>query len=100
MNELDDIWSQMLEKAIASTDMAGRGDVAEYLRLKATNDAIRRRSIQWLFDSVIELATEADPNFARFKMERIEPHNFPFRGANMAGSLLRVRQGVRCLTIE
>jgi hypothetical protein len=100
MNELDEIWSQMLEKAIASSEISGSGDVAEYLRLKATNDAIRRRSVQWLFDSVIEIAAETDPNFARFTMERVEPHNFPFRGANMAGSLLRVRLGVRCLTVE
>ena len=53
MNELDEIWSQMLEAAIAGSEAAGHGDVAEYLRLKATNDAIRRRSVAWLFDSMI-----------------------------------------------
>jgi hypothetical protein len=100
MNELDEIWSQMLEKAIAGSENAGRGDVAAYLRLKATNDAIRQRSVKWLFDSLIEIAAEADPNFAHFKMERVEPHNFSFRGANMAGSKLNIRQGVRCLTVE
>jgi hypothetical protein len=100
MNELDEIWSQMLEAAIAGSEAAGHGDVAEYLRLKATNDAIRRRSVAWLCDSMIEIVAEADPEFVRFSVERVEPHNFAFRGANMAGSLLRIRQGVRCLTLE
>ena len=100
MNELDEIWSQMLEAAIAGSEAAGHADVAEYLRLKATNDAIRRRSVAWLFDSMIEIVAEADPEFVRFSVERVEPHNFAFRGANMAGSLLRIRQGVRCLTLE
>jgi hypothetical protein len=100
MNELDEVWSQMLEKAIDGSEAAGRGDVAQYLRLKATNDAIRRHSVQWLFDSMIAIVTEADPEFVRFSVEREEPHNFAFRGANMAGSLLRIRHGVRCLTLE
>ena len=33
-------------------------------------------------------------------MENENPHNFRLRGANLVGSLLRVRQGVRCLTVE
>lgn len=90
----------MLEQAIADSEAIGHGDVAEYLRLKATNDAIRRRSVAWLFDSMVEIVVEADPEFVRFSVERVEPHNFAFRGANMAGSLLRIRQGVRCLTLE
>ena len=90
----------MLEKAIAGSEAAGRGDVADYLRLKATNDAIRRQSVEWLFDSMIEIVAEADLEFVRFSVERVEPHNFAFHGANMTGSLLRIRQGVRCLTLE
>ena len=100
MNELDAVWSQMLENALAGTEAAGRSDVAEYLRLKAGNDAIRQKGVQWLMDSVIEIATEHDPEYRRFTMEREEPHNFTIREANMVGSALRVRLGVRCMTLE
>ena len=100
MNELDEIWSKMLSQALANAKASGRHDVADYLTLKATNDAIRRASTAWLFDTAVELASEANRNNASISIEREDQHNFAFRGSNMVGSLLRVRRGVRCLTIE
>lgn len=100
MNELDEVWSEMLASAIASAEASGRRDVADYLALKASNDAIRQASVKWLFDSAIELASEASRRNPTITMENESPHNFRFAGANIAGSLLRVRQGVRCLTVE
>jgi hypothetical protein len=100
MNELDEVWSEMLASAIANAEASGRHDVAEYLALKASNDAIRQTSVKWLLDSAIELATEASRRNPTITMEKESPHNFRFAGANLVGSLLRVRQGVRCLTVE
>src|SRR5436305_2498739 len=100
MNELDEIWSQMLADAEARARASGRHDVADYLALKASNDQIRERSIRWLFDSIIEFAAHANRREQAIAIEREDPHNFSFRGANLVGSLLRIRQGVRCLTLE
>lgn len=90
----------MLAEAGENARASGRHSVAEYLALKATNDQIRERSVRWLFDSIIEIAANANRRNPTIEIEREEPHNFTFRGANMVGSLLRVRQGVRCMTLE
>jgi len=100
MDELEDVWSEMLASAIADAEASGRRDVADYLTLKAGNDAIRQTSVKWLFDSAIEIAAEAARRNSGVTVESEGPHNFKFRGANIVGSLLRVRYGVRCLTIE
>jgi hypothetical protein len=100
MNELDEVWSEMLENAIAGAESSGRRDVADYLNLKAANDRVRQAGVQWLFDSFLELAGEANRANSAITMEREHPHNFTFKGANLVGSLLRIRHGVRCLTIE
>ncbi len=96
MDELDEFWSQKLDEAIANAHKSGRTDVAEYLTLKATNDAIRQTSVQWLFGALIEIAS-VNP---RIKIENEAAHRFDFAKANMVGSLIRLRQGVRCLTLE
>ena len=100
VNELDDIWTQMIEKAIADARENDRHDVAAYLTLKATNDLIRATSIKWLFDSLVEIVARHNRSIANVQIERENPHNFAFENANMVGSMLRLRQGVRCLTLE
>ena len=40
MNELDEIWSRKIQKAMAEAATAGRSDVANYLELRAANDAL------------------------------------------------------------
>lgn len=100
MNELDETWARMLDAAIEKARASGRNGVADYLALKQSNDAIRQASVDWLFDSLIELAATENRRNSLIAIEREEPHEFPFRNARMAGSLIRVRYGVRCLTIE
>lgn len=100
MTELDQVWSQMLDDAAANASNAGRGDVADYLRLKATNDAIRERGVGWLFDTLVEIATAATQQHRSMTIEREHPHCFAHGSSTMVGSLLIVRQGVRCLTLE
>src|SRR5258708_34688928 len=100
MTELDQIWSKMLTDASARADIDDRQHVADYLRLKTTNDAIRERGVGWLFDTVIEIAGLAMRDHFGITIEREEPHSFARGSSNMVGSLLEVRQGVRCLTVE
>ena len=100
MSELDHLWSQMLDEAMAAARASGRHDVADYLDLKARNDALRNAGVRWLFESLIGIAGEATRGLAAITIDREDPHNFPHWGANMAGSLLTFRLGVRCLTVE
>lgn len=100
MNELDEVWTQMMNRAINNARDAGRHDVAEYLALKATNDFIRQMSIRWLLDSMTEIAAQYNRNNRAVQIENESPHNFAFNRANMVGSRLSLRQGVRCLSVE
>lgn len=90
----------MIADARAKAEADGRGDVAEYLALKASNDAIRAASVQWLFEAALEIAAEANRKNAAITIENENPHRFAFGNARLVGSLLRLRQGVRSLTVE
>jgi len=98
MIELDRVWVSLLDDATAKAIRAGRTDLADYLRLRATNDAIRNTGVAWLFDTMIEIATR--PSQRAIKIERDDPHSFTRGSSNMVGSRLQIRHGVRCLTVE
>ena len=100
MNELDEVWSQMLAGAIQNASASGQGDVADYLALKQSNDLIRKASIGWLFDSFIRIAAHANRQNSAIAIEREEPHEFAFQNARMAGGLVDIILGVRRLRIE
>lgn len=100
MNELDEIWSTKLSNAIENARGSGRGDLADYLSLKAANDAVRKAEIDELFQHFIDIALSAENVEKNIQVEREEPHSFVHREANMKGSLLRLIRGVRCLTLE
>lgn len=100
MDELDEVWARMLSEAAGKAQIAGNRDVAEYLALKATNDAIRQASVQWLFDSLMEIASFENRNGTNITSETENAYRFSFGNANLAGSRLNFRQGVRCLTLE
>lgn len=100
MTELDAVWFKMLADSSDSAIAAGREDVAEYLRLRATNDAIRRAGVEWLYSTLIEIAGPAMRDHRNLTIDRHEPHNFRWGNSNMVGSRLEIRLGVRCLTAE
>ena len=100
MNELDEAWAEMVAGAIRNAQASGRGDVADYLALKQSNDLIRQTSVTWLFDSLIQIASDASRANPAIKIEREEPHEFPFQNARMAGGSIIVSLGVRRLTVE
>lgn len=100
MTELDEVWAEMLGSAAQKAAAAGRHHLADYLRLKATNDAIRTRGVSWLFDTAVEIGTSVSLPYAPVSIERFSPHAFKRGTSNMAGSRLVFRQGVRCLAVE
>lgn len=100
MDELDEFWSQELAKALENAKNSGRGDVADYLELKARNDALRETGVRWLNESLASIAIENDGITGKIEIVRDAPHRFAFRKATMAGTRLQLKQGVRCLTLE
>jgi len=100
MNDQDQGWHELLASKIEQARSSGRHDIADYLTLKQSNDAIRQAAVNWLFDSFVEFALEAGRRQPAVTVEREEPHEFDFRGGRMVGSLVRVRFGVRNLTVE
>ena len=97
MDELDESWGRMLIAASERAELSGRSDIAEYLRLKATNDAIRSAGVTWLLEAFIATAFELNDSL---KIERQEGHTFAHGNSTMAGTRLTIRHGVRCIEIE
>ncbi|HMO80739.1 MAG TPA: hypothetical protein PKD24_08100 [Pyrinomonadaceae bacterium] len=100
MSELEDDWSRMIASALEAARGSGRGDVADYLSLRASNDAIRRAGVKWLIETLAGLAAEVLWRDSSATIERIDPHSFSFLGANIVGTRLEIRRGVRCLAAE
>lgn len=100
MNELDDVWENLLEQADFDAKTTGKDDIADYLALKEANDKIRTTAVKWLFDILLEATRRANDKNAEIMIEQKDSHKFDHRNAVLTGSFLRFRQGVRCLTIE
>ncbi|HEX8846200.1 MAG TPA: hypothetical protein VF791_16245 [Pyrinomonadaceae bacterium] len=100
MSELDEEWTQVLAEAERRARAAGRGDLVEYLRLRASNDKARSTGIQWLFESFTDLAGKANRAGAGVQVIKKEGHRFDVGNATMVGQLLTFKAGVRQLMVE
>lgn len=100
MSELDEVWAKALAEAERRARVAGRGDVAEYLALRASNDQARRAGIDWLLATFTNLAGEANRAGAGVQIERHDAHSFRAGNSTMVGMLLVFRSGLRALSIE
>jgi hypothetical protein len=100
MSELDEFWSDQLSEAAANARTAGRADVADFLSLKAKNDAVRIAEINDLFAMIIGAAMSDEHRSRNIVIDRESPHNFLHRKANLVGAMLKLRLGVRCMTVE
>lgn len=101
MSELDAEWKQLLAEAERRAQLAGRGDVKDYLALRQINDEARRTGTEWLLQTFIRLAGEANRNRAAgVIIERDEAYRFQVGNATMVGTQLTFRSGgVRALRI-
>ena len=100
MSELNEEWAQVLAEAERRARSAGRGDLVEYLRLRASNDQARSTGIEWLFETFTLLAGEANRAGAGVQITKKEGHRFEVGSATMVGGLLTLKSGVRQLMIE
>ncbi len=100
MADLEDEWSRMISFALDSARKSGKHDVADYLSLRAANDAIRRAGVGWLIDTLARLASNVRHAESFISFDRIDPYSFTFLGSNIVGICLEMRHGVRCLTVE
>jgi len=100
MNEFERQWSELLKNATKLAAETGRDDIAEYLSLRSNNDTIRKTGIEWLFEILTGFVSKADKDGYFLKVEREEPYSFKLENSNLTGSVLRIRQGVRCLSVE
>ena len=100
MSELDAEWAQRLAAAETAARARGRGDVAEYLALRATNDLARGVGCDWLLETTAALAGEANRAGASITSTQEDAHRFRVGHSTMVGRKLTLRAGVRELTVE
>jgi hypothetical protein len=100
VSELNEEWAQVLAEAERRARSAGRGDLVEYLRLRASNDKARSTGIEWLFETFTLLAGEANRAGAGVQILKRDGHRFEIGSATMVGALLTLKSGVRQLMIE
>lgn len=100
MSELDEAWAAALSEAEKRARLAGRGEVAEYLALKNSNDLLRTAGVEWLLTEFTVLAGEANRAGASIQISKQDGHRFPTGTSTMVGHLLTLTHGVRTLYIE
>jgi hypothetical protein len=100
MSELDEAWAAALAEAEQRARLAGRGDVADYLALRNSNDLLRKAGIDWLVTSFTNLAGEANRAGASIQLANTEGHRFRIGTSTMVGRLVSLTNGVRQLLVE
>src|SRR2546423_6622610 len=100
LSSFDEEYEQQLAEARARATARGRGDVLDYLHLKAANDTLRARAIEWLLDSFTALAGELNRAGAGLSLARTDAHRFRVGHSTMVGERLVLRRGLRAPTVE
>lgn len=100
MSELDEAWAAALSEAERRARMAGRGDIAEYLSLKNSNDLLRKAGVDWLLAEFTSLAADANRVGGSIQISKQEGHRFKIGASTMVGNLLTFTNGVRTLSVE
>jgi hypothetical protein len=100
MSEFDEEWARALAEAQQRARASGRGDVADYLSLRETNDFARTAGADWLFHTFIEHAGHANRRGASIRIKRRDAHRFHSGNSTMVGTLLTFQLGVRQLMVE
>jgi hypothetical protein len=96
----DEDYERRIQEARERAHGGGRGDVLEYLDLKALNDAARARAVEWLLELFTTAAGELNRAGAGVVLARTDAHRFRVGNSTMVGARLVLRRGVRALTIE
>lgn len=100
MSELDEAWAIALAEAEQRARLAGRGDIAEYLALRNSNDFLRKAGIDWLMADFVTLAGDANRVGASIQVANSDGHRFRIGTSTMVGRLVSLTNGVRQLLVE
>ena len=100
VSELDEAWELAIAEAERRARETGRGDIADYLALRASNDLARRSGIDWLLTGFMAIVGEANRAGASVMIEQTDAHRFMIGNATMVGTKITFRFGLRALTIE
>jgi hypothetical protein len=100
MSELDEAWAIALAEAEYRARLAGRGDVADYLALRNSNDLLRTAGIDWLIASFTNFAGDANRQGASIQIASNDGHRFRIGTSTMVGRSLSLNNGVRQMIVE
>lgn len=98
MDELDEFWEQMLAEARLSEEITGH--LAEFLAVKSANDRLRERGVEQLLNAFEAFAGHANRSHAGIEIEKLESHRFEIDRSHVTGRAIKLRHGLRCLTVE
>jgi len=93
-------WKRLLDEAVNRARTKGRNDVADYLALRAVNDATRKVGIEWLLRAFVTVAENANLRGLPIQIEQTDVHRFQVGASTMVGARLILRAGVRQLILE
>jgi hypothetical protein len=100
MSELDEAWAIALSEAEERARRAGRGDLAEYLALRNSNDLLRKAGVDWLVTSFVNKAGDANRAGASIQISNTDGHRFRMGTSTMVGRLVTLTNGVRRISVE
>jgi hypothetical protein len=101
MSELDEAWAVALAEAEQKARLAGRGEIADYLSLRNSNDLLRKAGVDWLVTSFTALAGDANRAGASIQVANEDGHRFSIGTSTMVGRLVTLSTGgVRTLFVE
>jgi len=100
MSELDEAWAAALFEAERQARLAGRRDIADYLKLRNSNDLLRKAGVEWLITEFTTLAGDANRAGASIQLATQEGYRFRTGNSTMVGHQLTLTNGVRTLYVE
>ena len=100
MSELDEAWAIALSEAEERARRAGRGELAEYIALRNSNDLLRKAGVDWLVTSFVNKAGDANRAGASIQVSHTDGHRFRLGTSTMVGRLVTLTNGVRRISVE
>jgi hypothetical protein len=97
---LDAEWARRVAAAEQRARAEGRGDVAEYLALRAQNDLARGVGCDWLLETFHAHAGALNRAGASISVTQEQEHRFHVGASTMVGRKLTLRAGVREVVVE
>jgi hypothetical protein len=100
LDGFDEEYEREMAEARRRASAQGRGDVLDYLSLKAANDTLRARGVELLLGAFTLTAGELNREGAGLTLARTDAHRFRVGHSTMVGPRLTLARGLRSLTVE